>query len=68
MTPPLVTAGDDERGRKYWCVRVGSEGNYYYRLFRRNILSAAENELTAEERTVDVLAQEILRLAEQERT
>lgn len=59
--PPLVAEATDDingkGGRKYWTVRMGSEGNYYYRIFRRHLVSATENELTAEERVVDVLAQ-----------
>jgi hypothetical protein len=55
---PIVMEAIGEHGRKYWAVR----GNSGYFLFRRSLLTASENELSAAEKIVDVMAQEIMRL------
>ncbi len=62
--PPLVSEATGEHGRKFWCVRSGAPGNYYYHLYRQNILTASEDELSPAENVVNILAAEIQRLSE----
>jgi hypothetical protein len=60
---PLVGEATDGT-RKFWTVRGGTPGNYYYVIYRQNLMTASENELTPAEKVVNILAPVVFKAQE----